>query len=782
MKNLPARFSDFLIRHRLGFVLGNIFFTILLLFTLRNLSFRTNLGDFVPQKHPFIQVQNKLTQIFGGLNQVSIAIEVKDGTILNTQTLTKVYNITRELYLTPGINAARVVSLPARKIKHIVADEGGFRSERFMRQPPKTEAEIYELRQRIVRNPLVYGPMVSKDFKSTLIQADFESDVSSREIFKYLRNLIKSEENGNHKIYLAGQPILEGWLDYYLPRMSFIFGLMFVIMAIILYVAFRSKRGVILPLASATMATIWGLALMSIFGYNLGPTTILVPFLVLALGISHSVQFIKRYYEYMAHQHMNSLGAAEKVAEGLFMPAITSLVTDGIGFLSLFLIPLGMVKSMAIVAGCGVLSIFFTTVTFIPVVLSYLPVPKGLEVRREEKITLINRTLSRIAHQVNNPAKRTLIISCLVLLIILGTIGTNRLIIGDNQPGSASLYPQSAYNQAEKFISEKFAGSDPYYILVEGKGEDALVNTKALKAMQSLQSYLQKQVKQTGRTLSLVDYIKGMNMVMHAGNFRQFRIPELDRTIAEYLFLYSMTGFPGDFDPVVSPDYRYANIKVDVKDHRAQTIRHLIRTTKEWIKKNSDGLNIKFLYAGGIIGMLGAVNEIVARMLPLNIVQVGFLVFLSVSLAFGSMVAGIILLIPLAFSVLFTFGLMGFLGISLTIETLPVAALGIGLGVDYGIYVVSRLREELTARHDFSVKDALIESLTTSGKAVFFTGATIVIGVFCWLFSSIRLQARLGAALGTLLLLNILGALVILPTLLIIFRPKFLQNKRGEKK
>lgn len=781
MKDLPTKFSNFLIRHRLGFVLGNVLFTLLLLFSLKNLSFRTNLGDFVPQRHPFIQVQNKLTQIFGGLNQVSIAIEVKDGTILNMQTLTKVCNITRELYLTPGINAGRIVSLSARKIKHIVADEEGFRSERLMRQPPKTEAEIQGLRQRIVKNPLVYGPIVAKDLKSTLIQADFESDVSSREIFKQLRGLIKNEKDSKHRIYLAGQPILEGWLDYYLPRMAFIFGLMFAIMAIILYLAFRSKRGVILPLASATMATIWGLALMSIFGYSLGPTTILVPFLVLALGISHSVQFIKRYYEYMSHQHMHSLGAVEKVAETLFIPAVTSLITDGIGFLSLFLIPLGMIKGMAIVAGFGVLSIFFTTVTFIPAVLSYLPIPKRPEVRREERVTLINRILSKIAYEVSNPARRSLIICCFVLLVILGIIGSTHLIIGDNQPGSASLYPQSAYNQAEKFISEKFAGSDPYYILVEGKDEDALVSTKALKSMESLQSHLQKEVKQAGRTSSLVDYIKGMNMVMFAGDFRQFCIPQLDGTIAEYLFLYSLTGFPGDFDPVVSPDYRYANIKVDVKDHQAQTIKKLIGATKEWIKKNSDGLNIKFLYAGGVIGMLGAVNEIIAKMLPLNIVQVGFLVFLCVSLAFGSMVAGIILLIPLAFSVLFTFGLMGLLGISLTVETLPVAALGIGLGVDYGIYVVSRLRQELAAHPDFSVKDALVESLTTSGKAVFFTGATIVIGVFCWLFSSIRLQARLGAALGTLLLLNILGALIILPTLLVIVRPKFLQSKGGNK-
>ncbi|MBN3037843.1 MAG: RND family transporter [Candidatus Omnitrophica bacterium] len=781
MKRLPAKFSNFLIRNRLGFLLGNLIFAILLLFSLRNLSFRTNLGDFVPQKHPFIQVQNKLTKIFGGLNQVSIAIEVKEGNILNTTTLTKVYNITRELYLTPGINAGRVVSLSARKIKHIDANDEGFNSERLMHEPPKTERQIEILKQRIVRNPLVYGPIVSKDLKSTLIQADFESDVSSKEIFTLLRNLTKAQEDANHKVYLAGMPILEGWLDYYLPRMGFIFILMFLIMAAILYIAFRSKRGVVLPLVSAGMATVWGLALMSFFGYQLGPTTILVPFLVLALGISHSVQFIKRYYEYMAYHRFNSLAAAQQTTETLFVPAVTSLITDGIGFLSLFLIPLGMVKSMAIVAAAGILGIFFSTVTFIPVALSYLPIPRRLEVRREEKMTSINKILSKIAHEVADPLKRLLIFICILLAAILGVIGMSRLVIGDNQPGSASLYPQSEYNQAEKFIADKFAGSDPYYILVAAKSEEDLVNVKTLQAMESLQRHLESEVKEVGRTLSLVDYIKGMNMVMFAGDFRQFRIPALDRTIAEYLFLYSLTGFPGDFNPVISPDYLYANIKADVKDHQARTISRLIRATGTWVRKENIP-NVEFLYAGGVVGMLGAVNEIIAQMLPLNIAQVGFLVFLCVSLAFGSFTAGAILLIPLAFSVLFTFGLMGLLNISLTVETLPVAALGIGLGVDYGIYVVSRLRQELLAHSDESIKIGLIKSLTTSGKAVFFTGATIVIGVFSWLISNICLQARLGAALGTLLLLNMIGALVILPALLVMFKPKFLRKKEGGEK
>jgi len=171
---------------------------------------------------------------------------------------------------------------------------------------------------------------------------------------------------------------------------------------------------------------------------------------------------------------------------------------------------------------------------------------------------------------------------------------------------------------------------------------------------------------------------------------------------------------------------------------------------------------------------------IISKILPLNILQVSVLVFLCIWISYLSYTAGILLLIPLAFGVLFIFGVLGLLGISLTVEILPVAALGIGLGVDYGIYVVSRLRQEL--RSGKPLKDAIYGSLETSGKAVFFTGMAVALGVFSWIFSDIRLQARLGAVLGSLLILNMLSTLILLPTLISIFKPKFIfKGGDGEK-
>jgi predicted RND superfamily exporter protein len=264
-------------------------------------------------------------------------------------------------------------------------------------------------------------------------------------------------------------------------------------------------------------------------------------------------------------------------------------------------------------------------------------------------------------------------------------------------------------------------------------------------------------------------------MVMFSGKCEEFRIPDNDKTIAEYLFLYSLTGFPGDFDPVVNYNYQYANIKVDLKDHRASTINEVIKKTKAWIEKRHTHKDVDFCYAGGNIGMLAAVNQIVETMLPVNSLYTSFLVFLCLVFAYGSLVSGWLLIIPLIFRTLLVFGLLGFLRVGLTADMIPMVSLGIGFGDDFGIYIVSRIKDVLQEKGG-TLKDALVEAISTSGKAVFFTGLTLTIGIATWTLSPILMQARLGLLLGFFIFFNAVGTLVILPSMIMTVKPKFLSR------
>jgi len=622
---------------------------------------------------------------------------------------------------------------------------------------------------------MVYGPIVSKDFKATLIQADFESDVSARDIFNTLQALKAQFEDKDYKIHIAGQPVLQGWLDYYLPRMTGLSLFTLIVMALVLYNIFRCKRGVLLPLFSAGMATLWGLGLMVSFGYKLTPSTILAPFLVFALGVSHSVQFIKRYYEYMSGRRSNSKAAAINITRSLFVPAFTGLLTDGIGPFALFIVPLEMVRSLALAIGFGILSIFFSTIIFVPNLLSFMKPPKRLEILKEERETLTNKILGYFAKIAVDKKSRWIVIALFFILTGIALIGMKQLEVGDKRPGTSLLYQNSAYNQAEKFISEKFSTADPYYIFVEGKDQDAFLSSSALKEMDSLQRYLEKEAKGVGRSLSLVEYIKGMNMAMFAGESSEFKIPDNDATIAEYLFLYALTGFPGDFDPVVNFNYKYANIKVDLLDHKASTMNEVIRKTEDWIRLNHKEKNIDFYFAGGTIGMLAAVNQIVSTMLTANSLLTSGLVFLCLVFAYGSLVSGWLLIIPLIFRTLLVFGILGFLKVGLTAEMIPMVALGIGFGDDFGIYIVSRIKDELR-EGGVTLEKALVRTMSSSGKAVFFTGLTLTIGIATWMFSSILMQARLGALLAFFIFFNAIGTLVVLPSMIMTVKPKFLMK------
>jgi len=765
-------FSHGLIRYRYGFLTICLIVSLFFAYQLKNLSFNTNLGDFYPLKHAYLEIQNRLIKVFGGLNQVSIAIEVKKDTILNLVTLDKVWQITNDLYLTEGINAGRVVSLSARKVKHVEANEEGFKTEWLMHDPPKNPQDLEILKARIIGNPLVYGVIVSKNLKSSLIQADFESDVSVKKIFEILQGIKNKYEDDNHSIYISGQPVLQGWLDYYLPKMASLFIFTVLAMSLVLFNAFKSKRGVMLPLLSAFMATLWGLGMTAMLGYKLTPSTVLAPFLVFALGTSHAVQFIKRYYEYMSKHKRNSKAAAIKITRNLFVPAFTGLLTDGIAPFTLIFVPLGMVKGLAVGIGFGILSIFFSTIILVPNLLSFMKPPKRLEVLKEERTSLTNRVLGNFANLAVNKRSRWIVITTFCVLTLIAIWGTSQLIVGDKKPGTSLLYSESDYNRAEKFISEKFSTSDPYYVFVEGKGQDAILEPEVLKEMDSLQRYLEKGVKGVGRTLSLVEYMKGMNMAMFDGRREEFRIPDNDKTIAEYMFLYSLTGFPGDFDPVVNPNYQYANIKIDLLDHKASTINNVLDKTEAWIKTNHKAKDVEFRYAGGTIGMLAAVNQTVKPMLSANSIGTAVLVLFCLIVAYGWVLGTAVLFLPLIFRTTLLLGILGFLKVGLTAEIIPVIALGIGFGDDFGIYIVSRVIDELKEGGG-ALREALIEAMSTSGKAVFFTGLSLTIGIAIWMFSPILMQARLGMLLSFLIFFNVIGTLIVLPSMIMVIKPKF---------
>jgi len=766
-----------IIHLRVYVILAFVIITVFFAGVLRDIKVETHLEDFLPQKHPFVEVQRRLTGVFGGLNQVSIALKVKRGNIFNRDFLEKVVSLTEDLYLVDGVNISRVNSIASRHIKHVVADKEGFFVERLLRSPPKNREGMDKLRANIKMDPNIYGRMVSKDFKSTFIQADFSSKAKTSYIFSVLQRLKKKYEDKNTKIYIAGRPILEGWLNFYLPSMLKILVMSFGVILLILFLTFRSRRGIILPILDSSMATLWGMGAMKLLGLRLDPATILVPFIVFSLGISHSVHTLKRYYEEMHSPDMKSKHAVVNTMAHLFLPGIACVFTDGFGFLSLMMVPLPTIKSMALASSFGIFANFFTSFMFTPCVLSFMHRPKILVVRREEQHRWVDSLLSKISIFSLNKKAGTVLITGFIIAGIISIAGITKIKIGDNTDGTSYLYPDSVYNKSEEFINDNFGGANSYYVFVESSG--SLLKTDKLKAIDSFQDYLLKEVPQAGASLSIVNAVKALNMFMFDGREEYFQVPDKGDTVAQYWFLYTLSGFPSDYDYLISRDEKMCNIKFDFRGHKSSTVSLAVEKTRDFFKKHKYK-NMEFSYAGGDIGILYAVNDIIKKTIIPNALFISLLIFFYVSFIYRSFTAGWFLLLPLTFSNLIIFALFGFMGISINTEMLPLVSLSEGLGINYGIYILARLFDEMRQKRR-TYKNILYYTLVTSGKAVFFSGSIVALGIFVWILSPIFFQARLGMALCISLVLNMIISLVIIPVLVWWIKPVFLFGKTGKQ-
>ncbi len=759
-----------IIHLRIYVIIIFIIITTFFVTVLKDIKIETHLQDFLPIHHPFIEVQRRLTDVFGGLNQVSIALEVKRGDIFNREFLDKVISFTEDLYLMEGVNIARINSIASRHIKHVVANEQGFFVERLLRVPPQTHKEMEEFKKKVIGDPNIYPKMVSRDFKSTLIYVDFNSGVKTSYIFDELMRLKEKYEDKNTHIHIAGRIILEGWLNFYLPRMFKILAVSLLVISVILYLTFRSKRGVILPLLDSSMACLWGMGTMKLIGLRLDPSTILVPFIVLSLGISHSVHTLKRYYEEMREPQMKSKHAVVNTMAHLFLPGIACVLTDGFGFLSLAFVPLPTIKSMAFASALGILANFFTSFMFTPCILSFLRRPRVVEVKKEEQHLWVDNILTRISVFSLNKRAGTALVVVFIMLAGISLLGIKRIVVGDNTEGSSYLYPDSPYNKAEAFINENFGGTNSYYIFVESK--DSLLKVDKLKAIDSFQNYLLKNVRQAGSAVSIVNAIKGLNMFMFDGKREYFRIPDRDDVIAQYWFLYTVSGFPSDYDHLISRDERYCNIKFDFRNHKSSTVDKAVEVTRKFFATHRFS-NVKFSYAGGDIGILYAINDIIKKTIIPNAMFITLLIFFYVSFIYRSYAAGGILILPLILSNLFVFAILGFMGLPITTEMLPLVSLSEGLGINYGIYILARLFDEMNEKRR-TYRNILQYTLVTSGKAVFFSGFVVSLGILVWVFSPIRFQAQMGLNLCIALILNMVISLIMVPVFVWWFKPEFL--------
>lgn len=777
------RYIEWILRYRFAVIALTIIVSIVAVIQAKNLKIIIDPNTMLPQSHPYVSSSVKVEKIFGSKNVVVIGITPKEGDIYQPAVLEKVQYMTSAFLQTPDVVKENLLSLSSRRAKNIVGTAEGLEVKPLMSNVPTTAAQMMDLRRAVEKNPVYLNSIVSTDAKTTAILVEFKDDPGGfRAIMSKVGAIVEQARDPRFEINVGGLPSFLARIEIYSERMAFLFPIAILILGMVLFEAFRTRQGLILPLVTAGLAVAWGVGVMGASGIPMDVFNSVTPILILAVATGHAVQLLKRYYEEY-YRLRDTTDLSPKAAN--IQAVITSLVRVGpvmiaagvvasLGFFSLVVFKISTVRTFGIFTGIGVLAALILEMTFIPALRSVLAPPSDADRKREQQKRIWDKATYAITNWVTGTSRRRVYWG-VFLFVIIAMIGIDKVTVDNSTKSFFS--PDLNFEKDDKVLNERLGGTNTLYLLIEGTSDDAIKNPKTLQAMEELQRFLENQ-PYVGKTVSLADYIKRMNQAMHGDDAAYYNIPDSQELISQYLLLYSMSGDPGDFDSYVDYEYRSANLTVFLKTDSSAYVENLIKTIHEFTALHFD--QDVHIGIGGSVPQAAALNEVMVYGKILNILQIAAVVFIISSLIFRSVAAGMLVLLPLLIAVLTNFGLMGWSGIPLNISTSLISAMAVGIGADYAIYLIYRLREELNMGIDEIT--AVRNVIATAGQAVLFVAIAVSAGYGVLLLSfGFNIHKWLAILIAEAMIMSSLSALLLIPALILTFRPDFIFRRIAVK-
>ncbi|MCP4714218.1 MAG: MMPL family transporter, partial [Deltaproteobacteria bacterium] len=652
-------FAEYLVRNRAMFLLLIGLITAGFLVALSRISVKTNFDDLLPQKHPFIKVHNKTRGIFGGANQVLIMVQVREGDIFNQETLRKVQWITRELESIPGVDPYKIRSIAVSKMKDFKFSSGSMSITPLMYpEVPQDEQQMQALRDKVYSNPRYYGQYVSYDSMKTLIMVDFfEDDMDYRSVFEHLRRIRSQTEDANHIINIAGEPMHLGYIYHHTGQVALVLGITVLGIIAMLYMYFRSLRAVFIPVLAAAMSAVWGLGFMALMGFNLDPLIMVLPFLISLMTARHAMQCISRYLEeYVNLKDMR--GAAVATIENMFLPGITSIITDALGIALVAIATIPILMNIAIACSFWSVATAVLSVVMTPLILSCLPETRRMRrymqrTGNQPRTDYRDRFLSMIGTWI--PRRGKWYVAGLTLIVVL--VGWNyatRITVGDFFPGSSILWPFHRYNKDAFRITFSMPLLNPLYVIVEGDEGGYITAGPTLREMNRFQRYMMKH-ERVMFAYSIANALPGFLMASYEDDPQWNHVPKEDRVMSFIARKLLYAGEPGTWDRYVDMQDKYANIVIYCRDKMPKTIENVVDHIQAYLEETPGPPGGRYLLAGGAVGVQAGVREVIADAQIWNLIFALGGIFFFCAINFRSVAAGFILTVPLAVSNVLTF-------------------------------------------------------------------------------------------------------------------------------
>lgn len=782
-------FNNVLKRPKLIIIIG-IAAIVGLGFMLPKTGIDASVEAFIDSEHHSLVYRNEVKEMFGLSDPIIVAVvnEEKNG-VFNPNSLNLVSWLTDKIQKIEGVDPERIKSISTEN--NIFGTDDGMIVEPFIEEEISTQEQALKIKKAVNEFPIYMGNLVSKDGEMTVIVVELlDKSKYGADVYKELLELVNEgkalkEHITNEKIHIAGEAAVVEHLGIYVqedPKRTM--PVAFVLMTIVLFVAYRTLRGVLLSNLIVMCSLLGAVSIMAGFEIPFFLPSPVLLIIIITLAIADSIHLFGYYYEYVAkNPDTTSKEATLKTMGGMWRPVTVTSVTTILGFLAMgFASTMPPLRAIGIYSSIGIFIALIYSLFILPAFLMLLKpqeskVYKSIRSAGNGKIYLdwFGRITVKMGTAVLKWPRLTIILA--LLTIGLGLIGAFKVELNDSMV--EYFNKKEDIYISDKVLNEKLDGTNFFDVVIETPEVEGLFNLEKLKKIESLQKYLESFPNVQGTT-SIVDFLKQMNRSLNENKNEMYSLPDSPELVAQFFLLYSASSDPTDFENYVDYDYQNANVRVAMSTGEYKYTKDVIEGTQDYIQKNlatsaisakiSGWQNviyywIKWLKSSHIIGVILAL----------------FSVWLVISISFKSSVAGLYAVLPVIVAVFLNYSVMGFLGMWLNVATTVTAAIAIGIGVDSTVHVIDRLIVSIKD-HGKSVEEALVSLYPSIGRALLFNVMALILGFGVNIISKAPPWHDFGWLSIIMIAAAFLGSLTLLPAMIKIFKPKFLSTKNIESK
>ncbi|MBT0961185.1 efflux RND transporter permease subunit [Denitromonas iodatirespirans] len=756
-----SRLERILFNHRVIVVSLCVLITVMLGWQAAHLRLNANFEKTIPTGHPYIaQYLEHRSELTGLGNAVRIAIATRGESIYDKNYLATLQALSDELFVMPGVDRAQMKSLwtPSTRWSG-VTEEGLDGGPVIPKDYDGSAASVAQVRANVLRSREI-GQTVAFDHKSTLVFVPLLTTVDGRPLdygafSDQLERVRDKYRSANVDIHITGFAKVVGDLLDGLRQILAFFAAAIAITTAVLYAYTRCWRSTLLVVACSLVAVVWQLGLLPLLGYELDPYSVLVPFLVFAIGMSHGAQKMNGIMQDIG-RGMHKLVAARYTFRRLFLAGLTALLCDAVGFAVLTIIRIEVIQDLAMIASLGVAVLVFTNLILLPILLSYVgvsPVAATRSAHAEGREGSEGSVLWRFLDRFTQRRWAILTLAASLALALVGYTVSQQLRVGDLDPGAPELRADSRYNRDNAFITGHYGASSDVFAVMVKTPDGGCANYDTLMRIDALEERL-RELPGVEATNSLALMNRQVMVGLAEGNPKWYDLSP-SQAMVNTITSNAPRGLYNDTCNLLTV-YTY------LTDHKADTLTRVVDMVEAFATANNND-QAAFLLAAGNAGIEAATNIVVAHANREMLLWVYGAVIVLCMVTFRSWRAVVCAVLPLMLTSVLCEALMVWLGIGVKVATLPVIALGVGIGVDYALYVMSIMLTQL--RLGRSLSAAYLQALIFTGKVVMLTGITLAVGVATWAFSPIKFQADMGILLAFMFLWNMLGALILLPAL-----------------